>query len=931
MSWKYPREKKRLIIVNGAYYDAYNQSSDFHSMWEESGDMIGGVADTHYAAPGLSGQYCIRITGNIGNGTDKRRLSVTPIPNKSYQYNISPTASLKWKNRAEFRLRIGDDEYSASYPLSHCAGFLIDGNTQILDVSNTHSTGIYFNSTGDKVGIGVYDKDADKAIKAITTVTQTILDDTWYDVRIEWSYDFLTDPDGINIKVYWNNNKIIDYDIDINDFQVDSASLQKISDHGPVGRSGPTVSCHQDDVGVTGSVLAHFTDILITQEVQFIKWELANAILTRGAKNFFKGIAVLEDPLQLGRGSDITVLLREDLTDDFKGHFRGIVNQVDVINHRFSLVEAEGYASVLYEEKTDKLSFTTQTAATIVRGAINNPDKFEFRTNKFFDTVSTTYTREYIQVPKIDIMLEMAALEGFILFLDYGNFWHFQSYRTNELDEHLIFGRSRITDVKWSDVFIRQPTEVKVIGSGAFDVREVSSEQVISGSKITRSVNRLDLTTQADIDDALDYYASLVHEPLRSLELTMAHNYDLQVGHLIRITATQRSIKNQEFLIVNIHMNHQGIMRVTCLEASPALPMLLSELNKRTSSQEDQNYEQDTEAANPNYNIEGVAQLNITARYVIQKYYVTPPNWRTVREGDMVVTNDCLEDLIDIWHGDTVNRANNISIGSDSTLPKYSDAALVTLWQRYTGTTRTKQEATAQDVGGTGMPTTLYRTLRILKEESFTSSNTIREIGIEQLTSNDLYARAVFSDLLISIADTYRFYIYITIMPTPNACMVTLEGVSRTIEALYDGNNVATPKGVVISHPANYGTSKVRMANMWASSMDGIMVPRYSNDGILTKTKLYDRHMLKFKFEYTYDYAGDNWDPLGLDPPTVPLDFGIVLKTGNTGGSPSHEDIGHWNLVLFRRKNIEIDDYDTYSCKWIIWIKFIRGEYSLAS
>ncbi len=76
--------------------------------------------------------------------------------------------------------------------------------------------------------------------------------------------------------------------------------------------------------------------------------------------------------------------------------------------------------------------------------------------------------------------------------------------------------------------------------------------------------------------------------------------------------------------------------------------------------------------------------------------------------------------------------------------------------------------------------------------------------------------------------------------------------------------------------------------------------------------------MLKVQFDYTYDYNSDK------SPGNDSLEVGIAAAYDNT-----YE--GHWNFVIFRRRPELISNKDGFSCKWLLWIQFVRGDLGLIS
>lgn len=903
------RNRERITTVNGVF-DAFDDATYSAAVWEKT-IFNSSLTLSFPSAPGGAGGNALRLQGAIAADTDSRFGGASGVRNQSYNYTVPPLSPYFWKNKAEFRMYIVDDD-GAGTPrrLCHCAGFLIEGNAQAdpnaTTVDEFEKTLIAFNVANSVVGVGSFSGTVDTTGPTVSELSVTAWPgaayDTWFDVKITWEYDFFTDPDGINIEVFINDSSLFTYTLDLNDQQRNNANA--FSKNSFMGRAGPGLCSQMNDVTFNGNTVdVYYKDIWITNDVTILDWEFSNSILQGGSISTLKASFKTTDPLEIPRGSDIQMWLRNSTSDNWAGHFRGITHQPIKIHPIISVLEAEGYEGILYQEKTELLTFTTQTAGAIVAGAINNPTKEEFDTSTFFDAAATTYTRTYLQQFKIDIMLEMASLAGFIIFLDAGLNWHFESPRTNELTKHLIWGESQIFDAPLEDVYIRQPNFVRVFGSGFMSEREVSTLTISAGARVVRVLDRPDLTTQADVDDALEAFVSAVRDPVQILTLDMVADYDLVVGSLIKVTIAPKNINEQEFLIVKTRGNNDGTMSIVLVRLSPDISIQLAELNRRTGGQESKSYAQDTVDAEDRFFVEGVGTFQISARYAWNEG-LDP------RSGPATITNDCIDILLDVLNGTASTQPSHMARGTGSTAARFDDTTLETETTRPALTNIDKITGVGQDFFD-GSPAESYIEVRF--RAAFTGGMTVRELGLFNAGgAGTMFCRAVFDSDVSPLGGAWTADLIIKIIPLPGIACPTF----RLVDALLDWCDTGTLP--TISHLAHIGAERFFMPSPWVTGIGvagglSTFVPDTAAKGTLTKSLLKPKNMIKFKFEYTYDFASDAGG-LGTDV----RELGIAL----------HDAVANrnqWHAVMFRRTANTLEDKDDFTCLWILWLKFVRA------
>lgn len=913
MSYKYPRQRKKLFVFNGIF-DDFLDTVFSNTIWAAT---YKGVLGSHsfVSAPGGAGGNALKLTGTITNSFDiDTTIGVSSYKNESFNYFFSVNAPLVWKVKAEFRLNIESDVTVASSTnkLSHCAGFYLDGNVKWETTTNRNRIGCYFNVASQKLGIAVTDTTNQMNAYTVSEVAWAGSYDTWYDIRIEYEYNHYSNPFYIDINIYVDNNLELSFSYAIIGWRKLPVFPNHIGSHQAIlGRCGPGININQDVPATVGTVTAYFKDILITNDLKVIEYNFKNSIITPNADTIFTGVVITSSELMVSKSMDVQVYMRDSISDNWSGMWRGKINEYHRINRKMITIKAEGYLSYILNEKTDQLTFTTQTTATILAAAFNNPTKAEFDVSTYFDAVSATYTRTYIDTPKLDIIYEMLSLEKYLCFLDIGNNVHFQSYLTNELGLYQ-WGSDKIYASELSESHIRLPNFIRVTGSGVMAEREIPNDSVELGNKVTRTFSRLDLTTQSEVDDALNYYVAVYSEPIQLLTVKLRANYSLKIGYVIKLTIPNKQIYNREFLIQSIQLNHLSIMSVELLEVQPNLELLLVDFNKRTSLQESPSLAIDTLEDTDRFNVESTAKILVKASYEIEYNSVV------VREGDMTVTNYCLLKLIGLWNNESLSQPDYIGYGTGTTEPNYGETLLVNETARTIIDSATKDERTGySDPTDANFDTYTYRS--IVYELDITNPVNMTEVGLftAPVLSN-MFARSVFTSYTQTGTVTIR--ITFRIFPVPSASIITIEGITRLIEWFYD--KAATFQGPEISHLAHIGSPSFTAVSPYISGStegaDVTICPALSTAGSVNKIKNVDRHLITIVFDYTYDYTTDK--SAGSDAKEV----GIAAILNNSY-------VNQWSFIMFRRTPDLISTKDGFSCKWILNIKYIRGHHGFTN
>lgn len=898
------------MAINGTF-DPCRNITEMTEIWHMVGKGAKSGSEglqswSQVTAPGAIGGYAHKFVGKTTTDSNYNNHGISPYRNKGFQYWFSPFSPYYWKIRAEFRIRIEADVDNGIAPFGGVLGFFMDGLVHSYTSGAAQipmeRCGWFMNAYGSYGYIGW-----GSGIGRMQSRSHQQLEidyNTWYDVELEWSFDWFNSPRYILCRAWLNGVERNSYNWPWPEHWRGDESETNFQGHVLMGRCGIGTTLH--DLTINQDVIGYFKDIVITQVFKPVKWKVEDNIIQAGRISNAELELVSNRSPSFVEGSDINIWKRNSLNDDFEPRFRGIIREaVKGKRKKFFTLSAEGYETLLYGEKTKNISHSAKTAKEIVQDAINNPDKGDFNVTTYFESPTTTYNRNYPQNPKIDIIQEMCGLEGFICFPDHKNYWHFQSYRTNQLAKHLIYPTSKIREIKVTNVYVRRPNLIRVIGKGYVSERELSVDTYSSGSNVVRNFNRFDLTTQAEVDDALDYYCFLVNEPIRAINISMVADQTLQKGNLIRLTDSTHGIKNKQFLISSVGCSSRNLMTLGLLEAKPHITALISDLAARTDSKEAEMFPQDATTTTPEFNIEGVATVNITGTYELE-YDST-----IVRSGDLVITDELIDDLLEFWNMESPSQPTHFGYGTGTTDPLFSDTDLESQTARPAASVSYKEEITqAAD--------NVYRAVEYTID--VVNPSAVTEIGLFNASSGGtLDCRGVFTSY--SQSGTVTFRIRLRIEPVEGLCYVTYGGRDEMVTWLYNGTSITT-----YTHIAHYGFNTFIAPSPDLSYRPGSIgwgvnwVPNTAaqGSGSFTKTKLTERNMIKFQHTYgPYSYASHKGEE-GF--PDNPLERFLALRCNHANSNRKQ------HIVIFHRSTKTLSDYDGAYCKWIIWLKIISGE-----
>jgi len=914
MTYLYPREKKQIITICG-YYDPFDSQEYSESIWEQSEAAHSGtyhLLEEIVAAPSISNKYAIHLKGTTfnGGGIAYNHMAYSAFRDRSNSLYMPALNAFKWKTITDFRLRIVADASGVGSDLSTGTGWCLDANSK----SNRNRAWLIFHVANQKVGIGCRN-DSDEGVGGTDKFIETIYSqdwsgsyDTWYDVRVELEYDWWAAPMDIIVTVYVNKTEIFSETID-KDFwrsysftglnHTSVGHYYYIPANQILGRSGPGLALERDGGSGGETVEAYWTDIHQSIEHKIVRWNYEDSILQAGFTQTAHGSLVTNLPQSFTEGCDIQIWKRNSLDDVIKGQFRGIIRKIENPRPKMIKWEAEGYGSVLYQEKVDELAFTAQTAGTIVQAAFNNPLKKEFDTTTFFDTTTTTYTKTYYSTPKMAILEEMAKKEGYIVFIDHGNNVHFESYRTNTLGKHLIYGQSRIRKYSVQSIFARKPNILRVVGTGVYSEKILSTEILVSNSRVVRQVNMLELTTQAEVDAEVDLLAQSLLEPIAHLELEMRADWEISKGNNIAVTIPDLDLSNRRFLVAAVTVKG-SLMILNLLEAKVHLPALLSDLVKRSETTERLSVPTDTVADNPQFNTDGLATCLVDAEYEIEY------NSAIVRSGKMTVTDTFIDDLLAVWNEETITEPDYIAVGSGTTEPDWNETTLETEASR-----TVVSKAYAEELGAAYLNTTWYRAVEF--ERDIIDPSGITELGLfNDASVGTMACRAAFASY--SQSGTVTFRVRLRLLPKPSSTFITSAGIYHTCVWMFAGTNLIVD---YIGHIGSLGFHSLHpdMCGAQGSSTPLTIVPSGVGLGTFTVTKYIEKNQINFTFEYP-DY--DRLAHFGGNGSNY-YEFGIVLRiTGILD-----QDSG---IITFRRGHQYMDTVaDGRSCRWSLWLRFEQG------
>lgn len=802
MSYVYPRNRKQIHTLNG-FFDPFDNLALSDAMWRMS-DGSGWTAQEIIAAPALSNKYALHFkeTCPIGVYTwDTNNHSTSYAAEASVWHGLGKTfwlqSDLYFKNVLSFRMRIVSDYYDATSTDSigsYCSGAFLDacsngGTDSVLKAM------VKFNVDAQKIVRcnGRWDN-----LIYYYTEDETSWDwagsyDTWYDVRIEWSYDFFTAPNVISLSVYINNGFIGSEDIAIGNWRTGNSVYRA----APMGRCGvishvqPQVGGSSPPVG-TEIVEAYFTDVCFNDTKDILGkdwnyWKIAPSILKKGTDSYFEGgfVSRSKERLMVTKNSDVTFWRRKTTSDLWTPKFRGIIRSVDKSVPRIVKFEGGGYETGFYGDKTGDLSFSAKTAAEIITGAINTPvTKYGFNLTSFFDTVTNTYDRIYKERPVLEVLEEMSYLEGKIMFLDIAHAWHFEDYRANQgIGRHLIWGQSKIFSYQLEDLDSVFPSVIRVSGSGVYSERVIPQGSFGAQNRIIYNISRPELTTQTEVDEVSNFYASRYLEPIQVLNLDLIAIKDLQLAETVRVTIPELELDNHEFLVASFTEDKHRKMSLVLIEARPDAPYLLASLQEREETLESHSVAHDTEAATQLLRLDGIATMRVSCNYEILYDAVVQ------RSGPITLTNTFIDDLLDIYDRSTADpdEPTHVAYGTDDSEEEFAEIDLVS-------------QSGARIAGTSSKTITYYYGIREVQiSADFGSGVTgLKEVGVfSALTGTNLKGRGVvdpYTETGGTVTIRFKFRLF---PEDTGSCRFTCCGTRDVGEWIYDGSTMSWRGGAI--------------------------------------------------------------------------------------------------------------------------------------
>ena len=967
---KYPREKRKIVTINGMF-DDFSDIPFSEATWEDTSETAYYTSDLLsevVAAPGGAGGNALHLKGKVYDEVDtqyrtfKQFTSVAPYRNRSQNVYYGLNSWGKFGVQAEFRLYVVSDYEATSTDekLAMSAGFCLDGNVMYGGISSTPSEDtaisvlarimVNFNVASQKIGLcaSPFDRDVYYPPFTLTEVAWTGSYATYYDIRIEWEFDWWNSPYvGGKVTVYVDNVAVItDYEVNLEDWRmaINASGIFNNNTYVPafacdcsqLGRCGPQLSNGLATGGTAGLwVEAYYKDVLISQfPIKFVSAEFEDSLMERARPNFatFRLFSRLKAS-QFSTGSDIALHIRNKKTDDWgEPAWRGIIRDIDKGEGSIFTAEAESYFSLLTGEKTGDLTLTTKTTAQIIIEAINNPTKYEFNTTSFFDTVTDTYTRHFLFRPKLEVIEEAALLEEFLVFLDHGVNVHFQDPTTNELDKHLYWGTSRIAKVIKREIDFKRPNIIRVNGYEHTSYAESLTPANVTRNKITKVYSRPELVTQAECDDARDFYVALYEKDPEGFFLIMKPDWEIKKGYTITVTMPQHKVFAKKYLITGRSWNsNDNLMTVGLLEASPNVGNILANLSKSVDEQPSPSTAQDVIDADPWFRVRGTANVLVQAEFEIEY------DSAIVRSGKCIVPDVHLELLCDLHGYNTPTAPTHIGIGTGTTTPVYSDTTLDT----ETGSRVAKTDAYAEKIAFAIDPAqaTFYGYRAVEFSADFTNPSAITELGLfNASTVGDLFARATFASY--TQTGTVTFRVKLRSVPVPGSVYVSLmllipigrwwagdfsgytDTISNDIKMVHVGaRDYVCPNPQVHQVPCvNWDVDQWKTAPILFGA-----TPAGLTRGEVTIN--YHAHKVTFRTysdtTWTYDFSNVEY-----------IGFGVGIYSVTEDGYPSNLGVdgvpwnsAGWQGIAFNRDDIFMVDRDTLAERvdFAFSFKFIQG------
>jgi len=938
---------KRKILTFGGVFDPCHDPNFMSILWEptcNTGDSGGLVfAWTQPSAPGGIGGYAHKLSGQVGRAVGYADSGLTWMRGQldNHQHVYPFMSPYKWQIKYQFRLRIEADEGPDSpYELGTAAGWILDGNYYYSSWLELVRLYLFFNVTNQKMGVAGWKGNGSTVPYTINAVSWTGSYDTWYDMTVILSYNFFNDESAINITVYQNQTEIYDYDFPREKWRYipEDGYGGWLYRHNLQGRCGPAINCYSHTGATDGNyVTAYFKDILVTfDNIKNIEYEYLTGIIQKGLDISAKGLVYGSGITMLSKNVDVQIWERKKLSDNFSPRWRGQIRTTERKAEKIRYWEAEGYETIYYGEKfsTHALNqLSSKTAAEIVKRVLNAegaayPQFYyprDWIDTSYFDSVSAIYTREYTENPKVDILLEMGVLEGFIHFFDVAQAWHFQSPRTNDSGLHFIYGSSQIFGYEDVDLFIRKPTIIRVNGTGVFAQRRIADETFTSANKVEKVFNRLDLTTQAEVDDAIAYYASLYNESIKYIKLQIRADYNVQHGYLCEVTIPNLEIYKTRFIISTVQSNNLGEMTIELIENKPQLLLLLASLSESTDNLESQYSAKDTEEDNYRYDMEGKAEIFISATYELENAS------QVLTSGDCKITNAFIDELLDLLDAQAPDDPTHIAYGTGTTEPTFADTTLGNESSRLSATPTRLDKAFAGLTYNTTTGQDYYYSIEF--EISISNPSGLTEIGLFNAASAGTMAcRAVFD----SYTETGTCYlrIMIKIMPKPGPTYMSWFGVNQLIDWLFDGtwsdyDRIATVNTYSITIPTLWSAYNGYISGPPYFYFASYHVPDTGASFSFTSTPIKESDQIKFEMEYNNFDCDDGDSPIGGGSAGVITYLAIHMTSYGTY-TKGEVPLLSYLLDGAMQNESSARTYENHlygaDCLWVIWLKISRGE-----
>jgi len=416
------------------------------------------------------------------------------------------------------------------------------------------------------------------------------------------------------------------------------------------------------------------------------------------------------------------------------------------------------------------------------------------------------------------------------------------------------------------------------------------------------------LITQAEVDDALDYYVSLYRDPFEMVELTMRVNYNIQKGQVIRVTSLKHDLNSRRFFVSEVAVKSNGRMTLTLLEATPKMALIIADMKKQTSRIEAEKVATDTVAESERFENEAIARTFVDVDWEIEY------DSSVVANGKGVATDELLDDLIELIAGESPTQPTHLGYGTGIEPLSFDNIALDTETARV-ALTPTITEACYVS------PNTVDYYRAVTLEIDVVNPSAVTEIGLLNAASDGtLQARAVFDSYSQTGTVTFRFTIRYLV--AGEAMSMSWRGIKSLVDWTYNG------AACNVTHIAHCGLSDFTQPDpclVGAPNWQGFqyynktICPDDPADGTMTKSKFYDINRVKFKFVYP------DYQRLDCSDDIAP-EFAMIAVIGSWGNNSiwaySHLRKGY--RYVGGTSSDEGDFFENY-CIWVMWFEFVQG------